>query len=151
MLPGSLPEIFLDTDVAFDILSKREPHFESSVQFLHLALENKASLLISESSLGNLFYLTFDIYKLKNSASRIFDFINVCELVPSGKIAVVKSLESSFKDKEDGLQYYTALYREVDYFITRNTKDYRKHKQSSLPVYSPIEFFDLINKPKGDQ
>lgn len=149
MLPGSLPEIFLDTDVAFDILSKREPHFESSVQFLHLAIQHKARLLISESSLGNLFYLTFDIYKLKNAASRVFDFINICELVPSGKIAVLKSLESSFKDKEDGLQYYTALHRDVDYFITRNIKDYRKHMQSSLPVFSPKEFFDLIHKPKG--
>lgn len=150
MLPESLPEIFLDTDVAFDIISKREPHFESSVQFLHLASQSKARLLLSESSLGNLFYLAFDIYKLKNSKSRMFDFIDVCELVPSGKMAVLKSLESSFKDKEDGLQYYTALNREVDYFITRNIKDYRKHEQSSLPVYSPIEFFDLINKPKGD-
>lgn len=150
MLPGSLPDIFLDTDVAFDILSKREPHFDAAALFLHMASQNTARLLISESSLGNLFYLTFDIYKLKNSTSRIFDFIDVCEVVPAGKMVVLKSLESSFKDKEDGLQYYTALNREVDYFITRNIKDYRKHEQSSLPVYSPIEFFDLIKKPKGD-
>ncbi len=146
MLPGNLPEIFLDTDVAFDILSKREPHFESSLPFLHLALQNKARLLIAESSLGNLFYLTFDIYKLKNSVSRMVDFITVCELVPSGKVAVLESLKSSFKDKEDGLQYYTALYRDVDYFITRNIKDYRKNAQTSLPVYTPVEFFDLISR-----
>lgn len=150
MLPGSLPEIFLDTDVAFDILSKREPHFKTSMPLLQLASQGKARLLISESSLGNLFYLTFDIYKLKSANSRLFDFIDACELVPAGKMAVLKSLESSFKDKEDGLQYYTALNREVDYFITRNIKDYRKHEQASLPVYSPIEFFDLINKVKED-
>ncbi|MBX2910541.1 MAG: hypothetical protein KF717_00045 [Cyclobacteriaceae bacterium] len=72
------------------------------------------------------------------------DFITVCELVPSGKVAVLESLSSSFKDKEDGLQYYTALYRDVDYFITRNIKDYRKNEQTSLPVYTPVEFFDLI-------
>jgi len=145
MLPGNLPEIFLDTDVAFDILSKREPHFESSLPFLHMALQNKARLLISESSLGNLFYLTFDIYKLKNSASRMVDFITVCELVPSGKVAALESLKSAFKDKEDGLQYYTALHRDVDYFITRNIKGYRQYAQTSLPVYSPLEFFDLIS------
>ena len=145
MLPGNLPEIFLDTDVAFDILSKREPHFESSLPFLHMALQNKARLLISESSLGNLFYLTFDIYKLKNSASRMADFNTVFVLVPSGKVAALESLKSAFKDKEDGLQYYTALHRDVDYFITRNIKDYRKYAQTSLPVYSPLEFFDLIS------
>lgn len=148
MLPESLPEIFLDTDVAFDILSKREPHFEASVQLLQLASKGKVTLLISESSLGNLFYLTFDIYKLKDSKIRMVDFIDICELVPSGKMAVLQSLESSFKDKEDGLQYFTALNREVDYFITRNIKDYRRHEQSSLPVYSPTEFFDMINKTR---
>ena len=28
MLKGSLPEVFLVTDVAFDIILKREPHYE---------------------------------------------------------------------------------------------------------------------------
>jgi len=51
MLKGSLPEIFLDTDVAFDILSKRKPHFQHSVRLLELAAEDKAVLLIAESSL----------------------------------------------------------------------------------------------------
>jgi len=38
MLKGNLPEIFLDTDVTFDILSKRVPHFQYSVRLFFLNL-----------------------------------------------------------------------------------------------------------------
>ena len=143
MLQGNLPEIFLDTDVAFDIISKREPHYTSSVRLLQLAAKETVRLVISESSLANLFYLSFDIYKIKDANSKLSDFITACELVPAGKEIALLALQSAFKDKEDALQYYTALHAKADYFITRNIKDY-KHKNTSLPVYSPDEFFKEI-------
>ena len=59
-----MPDVFLDTDVTFDILSKREPHYDSSVQLLELAAKGNIRLAISESSLANLYYLCFDIYKI---------------------------------------------------------------------------------------
>lgn len=142
MLHGSTPDVFLDTDVAFDIISKREPHFESSVKLLQLASSDEVRLLISESSLANLFYLSFDIYKIKDVSQRLSDFIGTCEVVDADKAAVLLALKSSFKDKEDALQYFTALHAKADYFITRNIKDY-KHKHQSLPVYLPDEFYKI--------
>ena len=144
MLPGNMPRIFLDTDVAFDIISKREPHFISSLPFLRLAAEGKAMLIISESSLANLIYLSFGIYKIKEATILLSDFIGVCELVHAGKEVSMNALHSTFKVKEDALQYYTALHSEVDYFITRNIKDYRKFTDPTLPVYLPGEFFKLV-------
>lgn len=49
MLKGSLPEVFLDTDVAFDILSKRTPHYAGSIKLLELAAKDQISLQIAES------------------------------------------------------------------------------------------------------
>lgn len=143
MLKGSLPEIFLDTDVAFDILSKRVPHFQHSVRLLELAAEDKVALLIAESSLANLIYLSFDIYKLKNAEQRLHDFISACEIISGGKEIMIKPVSSTFKDKEDALQYYTALDHGADYFITRNVSDY-KHMSDRLPVMRPKEFIDSI-------
>lgn len=143
MLPGSLPEVFLDTDVSFDIISKREPHYGSSVQMLQLAAAGRVRLLISESSLANLFYLTFDIYKIEGANSKLVDFIASCELVHAGKDGALLALNSNFKDKEDALQYHTALNAKADYFITRNIKHY-KHKRPSLPVYTPGQFVHEI-------
>ncbi len=128
-MKGSLPELFLDTDVAFDILSKRKPHFEYSVRILELAASDRVALLIAESSLANLIYLSFDIYKLegaeKGAEKRLLNFISVCDIISGGKSVMTEAISSRFKDKEDTLQYYTALNHGADYFITRNISDYK--------------------------
>ena len=143
MLQGSLPDVFLDTDVSFDIISKRDPHYYSSVQLLQLAATDRIRLVIGESSLATLFYLSFDIYKITDAVSKLSDFIAACEVVAAGKDNALLALGSHFKDKEDALQYYTALQAKTNYFITRNIKDYR-HKRTSLPVYTPADFMREI-------
>ena len=143
MLKGSLSEIFLDTDVAFDILSKRKPYFQHSVRLLELAAEDKAVLLIAESSLANLIYLSFDIYKLENAEKRLLDFISACYVISGGKEIMIKAVSSTFKVKEDALQYYTALNHGADYFITRNTTDY-KEASERLPVMTPNDFMESV-------
>lgn len=140
MLPVNIPEVFLDTDVAFDIISKREPHFSDSVKLLELAALGKIQLLIAESSLANLFYLTFDIYKLNRGNARLIDFIEACSIIHGRKQIALEALQSSFKDKEDALQYFTAKHSGADHFISRNTKDYKKYQSSELKVLSPKEF-----------
>src|SRR5690606_6553374 len=100
MLKGSLPEVFLDTDVAFDIISKREPHYIYSIKFLELTAKDQIVLLIAESSLANLIYLSFDIYKLTDAASRLLDFIAACNIINGGKPVMMEALASKFKDKE---------------------------------------------------
>ena len=144
MLKGSLPEVFLDTDVAFDIISKREPHYIDSIKLLELTAKDQISLQIAESSIANLIYLSFDIYKLPDAASRLMDFVAACNVVNGGKPVILEALASKFKDKEDAVLYYTALHSGADYFITRNTKDY-KLSSPLLPVYKPLEFFRSIN------
>jgi predicted nucleic acid-binding protein len=144
MLKGSLPEVFLDTDVAFDIISKREPHHEVAIKLLELTAKDQISMQIAESSLANLIYLSFDIYKLPDAASRLLDFIAACDVINGGKSVMMEAVASKFKDKEDALQYYTALHSGADYFLTRNTKDY-KFSSQVLPVYKPFEFIrDIV-------
>lgn len=66
-------------------------------------------LVISESSIANLFYLSFDIYKIKDAVIKLSDFVEACDLLVAGKHNILGALCSPFKDKEDALQYYTAL------------------------------------------
>ncbi|MFC4875083.1 type II toxin-antitoxin system VapC family toxin [Negadavirga shengliensis] len=110
---------------------------------LEMASKDKVALLVSESSMANLIYLSFDIYKLPDAAPKLLDFIAACGVVGGGKSVMMEALASNFKDKEDALQYYTALHHGADYFITRNTKDY-KRSSPLLPVFTPSEFFAHI-------
>jgi predicted nucleic acid-binding protein len=141
MLKGSLPEVFLDTDVAFDIISKREPHFIDSIKLMELKAKDQIILLISESCIANLIYLTLEIKKIEDGLSKLTDFISSCEVINCGKQIIIESLNSDFKDKEDAVQYFTALYHGADYFVTRNTRDYKSSKKS-LPVLLPSGFLN---------
>jgi hypothetical protein len=136
--------IFLDTDVATDILSQREPHYNNAAKLLQLAKENKIGLVIAECSLANLFYFSYDLYKIPNPSAQLLNFISACEIAHGGKAMILNALNSEFKDKEDALQYFTALDTNAEYFITRNVGDY-KHAIHSLPVYTPAQFMELAN------
>jgi hypothetical protein len=107
--------------------------------------QDKIALVIGECSLANLIYLSFDIYKLPNAQERLIDFISVCHVISGGKRQMIEGLASNISDKEDALQYYTALHHGVDYFVTRNIHDYIT-ALGSLPVSTPEESFPLSDK-----
>jgi len=134
-----MPDVFLDIDVAFDIISKRQPHFTDSVKLLQLASEGKIRLMISESALATLLYLSFDIYKIQNAANKLLDFVNASELIHANKQLVARALQSNFADKEDALQYFTGLNADAEFLITRNIKDF-KAVEKALPVFTPADF-----------
>lgn len=144
MSSRNIPEVFLDTEVAFDILSKRTPHFDESKILLELVAQGKIQLCISYLCIPNLIYLGYDMYKIKGYEHILKSFISVCQLIPTAsKQVILEAIESKFKNKEDAVQYYTALYHKVDYYLTRNLKDY-KNAHNSLPVFSLESFIAMI-------
>lgn len=56
---------------------------------------------------------------------------------------MIEGLASNFSDKEDALQYYTALHHGVDYFVTRNIFDY-KTALGSFPISTTEEFLSAL-------
>jgi hypothetical protein len=81
--------------------------------------------------------------EIKDAALKLSDLISVCELAHAEKNGALLALNSQFKDKEDALQYFTALHAKANYFVTRNIKDYR-HGWPSLPVFTPDDFIKEI-------
>ena len=54
-----------------------------------------------------------------------------------GNDIIKKALDSSFKDKEDAILYYGGLHAKMDFFITRDSKDFLNHALVQLPVLAP--------------
>ena len=54
------------------------------------------------------------------------------------------ALASDFHDFEDAIQYHTALESKCTFFITRNTKDYKKAK--NMRVLTAAQFCKLFVK-----
>ena len=59
---------------------------------------------------------------------------------------IEQAMNSNFKDKEDAILYYGALDKKIDYFITRNKKDFEKFSIKQLTVLTPKE---LLSKLKA--
>ena len=53
------------------------------------------------------------------------------------KIIELSLNDESFKDFEDGLQYYTAVENQSNIIITRNLKDF---KSSRIPVMTASQY-----------
>ena len=55
------------------------------------------------------------------------------------KYIIEDSLNSEFKDFEDGVQYFCAMRIDADLIITSNKKDF---VHSEIEVLTPLEFYN---------
>ncbi|HEY2728068.1 MAG TPA: hypothetical protein VGI61_12905, partial [Parafilimonas sp.] len=67
---------------------------------------------------------------------------NIC--ITPGEI-ISKAYNSSFTNVEDAVQYYSAAAdKSVDFFVSRNTKDY-KHADEHLKIITPAEAIKILS------
>jgi hypothetical protein len=123
-----------------DLITNRNPFVQDSLPFLTLVEEGKVKLFVSEVSVGTLIYLSFERYKLIDAKGKLLHFMEFCDVISGGKEAFSISMNSDFRDKEDGIQYFTAKNHQMDFFISRDITDFSSGKEK-FPVLSPKDFF----------
>ncbi|MEM6812948.1 MAG: hypothetical protein AAF600_00985 [Bacteroidota bacterium] len=72
------------------------------------------------------------------------NWIKEYDIISTNKSVILKAIQLPFRDKEDACQYYTALYNNIDYFVSRNKKDYERYA-SVLAIYTPLEYLEIYN------
>lgn len=139
--------LFIDTNVYLDYLMNRGKEWQHAENILELAENNRIEIFTSASSLLNLIYVMRS-YKLTNNeiVVHVNNILRYSKLANPDNTVFQTALSVGFPDLEDAVQYYTALHiKGIDYFITSNTKDYKK-ASSQLPVITPRQFMTLYNK-----
>jgi predicted nucleic acid-binding protein len=138
-----MKHVFVDTNVVIDFLADRKPFSLDAARLFNMAVEEKIKLYISAVSYNNIYYvlrqsLTNSVtIKLLEQLAEISEITNITSKV------IKQSLKTDFKDYEDAIQYYSALsVQNIDFLVTRNTKDFKK---SLLPVLTPTEAILSIN------
>lgn len=137
--------VFIDTNVMLDLLGERNPFYEPIAKIATLAEKEKITMVVSPISFAtvNYFLSKFENEKIAREKLRKFKIISeVCAL---DEQTIEKGLNSSIKDFEDALQYFSATQSECDIIITRNGKDFKK---SLLPVMTADEFLKSLNITK---
>jgi predicted nucleic acid-binding protein len=130
-------KVFVDTDVALDLLSAREPHYIWAAQLFTLADKGKVKAYISALSFSNLHYLLTRQYNAMESRRILKQFKVVVKVLPVDEKIIDLALSSVFTDLEDAIQYYTALENAMPLLLTRNIKDY---KQAAIGIMTPEAF-----------
>lgn len=132
-----MEKIFIDTDIALDLLSERLPYYSHAAQLFTLADKGKLLIYVSSLSFSNLNYLLSRQYTQKEARRILNKFKILVRVLSVGDKIIELSLNSEFKDFEDAIQYYTAIENNISTLITRNLKDY---KSANITVITAEDF-----------
>jgi len=133
-------KLFLDTNIILDYTLERKGEIEEIESLFELAEDEKIELYVSESVLATTLYF---LQKNKlNALSIIRELCAVINIIPFKKDILFFPMEQ-YKDTEDGLLYFIAANGKMNYFITRNAKDF-VFTLPSLPVITPSKFLKEI-------
>lgn len=128
-----MEELFIDTDIAFDLLTERQPFYTYAAKLFSLADKRRVKLFISSLCFNNLNYLLSKQYGRNSSKNILLQFKVLVTVLGVDDKIITTALNSSFPDFEDAIQYYTASENDIAILITRNIKDY---KHAKIPVMS---------------
>ena len=139
--------LFLDTDIILDVLLKREAFYKQSYAIFNLCETENVKLYTSSSIIINVQYIGGKVSNNKNTASVIKYLLeNFIDIINPSRDTIVEAYNSTFKDYEDAIQYFTAKEAGlIDFFITRNVKDY-KNAVKTLPAHTAAQFLKLQAK-----
>jgi predicted nucleic acid-binding protein len=132
-----MKKIFVDSDVMLDLLLDREPFNDDIAEIFENSLKDSISVCVSSLTIVNLNYIIGRIENRNSAAKKTSKILKLVKVENVGETTVNKSIESKFKDFEDGVQNFCAEESKHKVLITRNTKDY---KESDLAIMTPKEY-----------
>jgi len=134
-----MTELFVDTDIALDLLLERLPFYTYSAKLFTLADKGFVKVFISALTFNNLDYMLSKQCGRAESRRILGQFkLLVTVLAVDDKI-ISLALNSSFADFEDAIQYYTAIENDITLLITRNLKDYKEAAISVMTAESYLK------------
>lgn len=137
-------KILVDTNVIIDALTAREPWNESAEKIFLLGANHIVDLYITASSATDIYYLIrkhlHNAQTAKQVMSKLYSLMNILEVTETD---CVEALASQIKDYEDAVVERVAFRKEMDYIVTRNTKDYQN---GNVKVILPDDFIELMVK-----
>lgn len=134
---SNMERVFLDTNIALDLLQAREGFVEDALYVFALGEQGKLELCLSTDSLSTIFYViekNRDARIAREAISKLLDFVTLYSL---DEESVLKGMSFDFVDIEDAFICAVAMKAKCSVIITRNVKDFAN---SPLPVQTSREF-----------
>jgi predicted nucleic acid-binding protein len=133
-------KVFVDTDIIYDLLAKRDPFYSAAARLFTLADEGKVQVFISALSVANIHYLISKQQSESQAKQILRKFKVFVHITPLTEKIIDLALNSEFEDFEDAIQYFSALQNNIEILLTRNLKDYKK---AQISVLTAQDFINL--------
>ncbi|RYG18760.1 MAG: PIN domain-containing protein [Chitinophagaceae bacterium] len=132
-----MKHVFMDTNIVIDFLANRQPFAMDAAKLFDLAVNGKVRVFIAAVSYNNIYYILRQSMSGNATLKLLGELADLTEITDVTAVVIRQSLKTDFKDYEDAIQYHSALsIPDLDFIVTRNTKDFKKSK---LAVLTPTE------------
>lgn len=132
--------IFFDANVLIDLINSGNEDYESTLFMFNRLKKSNCLLYCSPTSFAIAYLFLNKQIKQKERLNKIAKaFFSAFIFTKEDSNVMKKVLRSDFEDLEDALQYYSAVDEGVNIIITKNFFDF---KNSSIPVYHPLQYIN---------
>lgn len=128
-------KIFIDTNIYMNSIEDRDNGISKSV--LVFLQQTDVELYLNDLSIINIHYLTRKSTQKDEIKKRLKTILEEQNIVSIDRFIIEESLDSNFKDFEDGVQYFCAKRAGADLIISDNKTDFI---HSDIRVMTAKEF-----------
>ena len=139
--------LLIDTNVALDVILKREPFFAASKRAVDLQREYDVTEFVSAATVTDIYYIA---RRQLRSHEVVMDLLK--EFLQTVRIAdvtdddIYTALALNRKDFEDSVQYAVAKSNGFDGIVTRNMQGF---VDDEVKIFTPEEFCAYMEKNFG--
>ena len=136
-----MKRVLFDSDVLLDVLCKREPHFQASVQALNTVKTGKTQGYISGHAVTNIYYILSKQNGRESSRKLVISLLENLQVARVTDAIIRQALTSPMKDFEDAVTSAVAESEKLEIIITRNLRDFAA---SPVPAMVPADFLSIL-------
>lgn len=138
-------KVFLDINIVVDFLDETRKENALAIKLFEEIEKTRVHGFLSESVVNTTSYLLRKALPVEFFKIMVNDLISFVKVLPCSNMIIQEAYKNAKNDLEDSVLYQIALQHKLDYFVTSDSKDYKKISHPSLPVVSSKKILEIIN------
>lgn len=135
-------KILIDTNIVIDYALIRLPFYDDADRIFSVIEQKKLEGYISATTFTDIFYILKKPRGKEWTLNFLKQLLTMYNISTVDERVIKQALLNNYKDIEDDVQYYTALFNNLDGIVTRNPKDYPQN--SPIEIFAPQQLLKIV-------
>ena len=133
--------ILVALNVVLDVVQKRQPFYTDSARVLDAVANQEVTGFLAAHSITTLFYVLRRMQDRATAVSVLQQLLTTFTIAPVNDPIIRQALSWGWRDFEDAVQMATAVHTNLNYIVSRNSKNFAVHL---VPVLEPAHFLTIL-------